>query len=253
MPTAPPTSETTVRLDPAWRGFMGPHGGYLAALLVGAALDAAPSDHACQALSVSFLSAPDHEHEPVRTRVLRRSRSTVVLTAELGSATGPAAMATVTTARPTGSGPCLAVHPPPAAPPDQVAPEEVPAEFVPFVRNLEWRPVGDSRPFAEGPQPVLTSWLRFVDGRTVGAAAAAILLDALPPGLYATLAAPRLVPTVDLQAVFTTEPYTGWVLARIATRWAGRGWCVDESDLWAPDGTHLAQARQTRRVLGELQ
>jgi len=47
----------------------------------------------------------------------------------------------------------------------------------------------------------------------------------------------------------TSAPLSGWVLGRITTRSVGGGWCVDDSDLWAPDGQLLASARQTRRML----
>ena len=42
------------------------------------------------------------------------------------------------------------------------------------------------------------------------------------------------------------------MLTRIATRTAGDGWCVEDSEVWTPEGRLLAQSRQTRRVLGEL-
>ena len=114
--------------------------------------------------------------------------------------------------------------------------------------------MGGREPFAGGAEPELVAWLRPRAGGPVGAEALTVLVDALPPALYGVATVPVAVPTVDLQVAFApqTEAYDGWVLARIRTRTAGEGWCVDDSDVWTEDGRLLAQARQTRRVLGPV-
>ena len=119
---------------------------------------------------------------------------------------------------------------------------------MPFTHSLEVRRVGPG-PVEGGEVPELLAWVRWADAsRPMDAAALVVMADALPPALYGIATVPVPVPTVDLTVTLQAEPpVTGWTLQRIRTRTAADGWCVDDSDVWAPDGRLLAQARQTRR------
>ena len=79
---------------------------------------------------------------------------------------------------------------------------------------------------------------------------ASILLDVLPPGLFARDEPPFFVPTIDFTVHFSpqlaeADLATGWLHVANRTLWASDGFCVDESTL---HGRPLAQIRQGRAV-----
>jgi acyl-CoA thioesterase len=128
----------------------------------------------------------------------------------------------------------------------------LPAELVPFSQHLHVRPATAALPLGGGDDPELVAWVRLVEDVPLDAAALTLLVDAMPPALYGATSTPVAVPTVELSVSFPESPMAhGWVLIRIATRTASGGWCVDDSEVWDLEGRLLAQARQTRRVLGE--
>jgi len=126
---------------------------------------------------------------------------------------------------------------------------ELPVELAPFLQHLEYRPATDTPLLGGRSQAEFVGWLRLRGDSPLDASALTVLVDALPPALYAALTAPASVPTVAMSVQYAEPAPGGWVLGRITTRSAGGGWCVDDSDLWAPGGQLLASARQTRRVL----
>lgn len=75
---------------------------------------------------------------------------------------------------------------------------DLPPEFVPFVQHLKIRPIYDARPLAGGTEPRYDVWIRLIDrGGLTPAEQAVILLDALPPGLFAVRTTPVLIPTAE--------------------------------------------------------
>jgi acyl-CoA thioesterase len=122
---------------------------------------------------------------------------------------------------------------------------------MPFARHVDIRPVGDSRPFGSGEDPVLTAWIRLGSSTPYGPAVACILLDALAPSLYAVLTDPVAIPTVEFTVHLSpVRPAGEWFLVEQRTTWSTASFCVDDAGLYAPDGTAVAQSRQLRRVLG---
>ena len=82
---------------------------------------------------------------------------------------------------------------------------------------------------------------------------ASILLDVLPPGLFARDEPPFFVPTIDFTVHFSpqlaeADLATGWLHVANRTLWASDGFCVDESTLHDRAGRPLAQIRQGRAV-----
>lgn len=160
----------------------------------------------------------------------------------------------LTSARPRATaGGYAAVPAPDVPPPDGCPPLELPVEFVPFSQHVEYRSATAARPLAGGPVAELVAWVRLRDGAALDAAALAVLCDVMPPALYAATTVPVPVPTVELSLAFSgVDAAPGWALTRIATRTAADGWCVDDAEVWDAAGRLLVQARQVRRVLGDL-
>lgn len=243
------------RLDSSWSSWAGPHGGLVAGLALrhgrGLAGDRLP-----RSLHAHFLAPAPLGEVRLTGRLLREGGASAVV--EVGvtapRSDEPVVVATLVAGRARGPAPVVEAVPAPVVPPArECAPLVLPAELVPFSQHFAFRPATDAVPGGGGPLAELVAWVRpHVEG-PLDAAALTVLLDVMPPALYAIATVPVPVPTVELSASFTgAVAGPGWVLCRIATRQADDGWCVDDSEVWAEDGTLLAQARQTRRVLGTL-
>lgn len=246
------------RVDRSWWSWAGPHGGLVAALALRSARSLVPADRSPRALTVQLLRALDDRPATARPEAVAEGRSSTVTATRLLDADGRLAVtATLTSGLSRPSGAPLAAVPPPAVPgPDDCAPLALPVELVPYGQHLEHRPATPVLPLAGGSTAELVAWARLRADDPLDSAALTVLADAMPPALYGVATLPVPVPTVELSVAYAPgldeAPRRGWVLVRIATRTAGDGWCVDDSEVWAPDGTLLVQARQTRRVLGEL-
>jgi len=243
----------TVSIERSWLSWGGVHGGHVASLGL-EAMGAAVGDlRPVRALSVAFLS-PVNERPLVLAPTVERvggSTSVASLRATQDTETVLFAMATFGA---VGPGPHYVGKPPPEVPPPDECPAmPLPQGPVPFAQHLEIRPATADRVLSGGEKAELTAWLRFADHRTIDAAGVTVLLDALAPGLFATITVPIPMPNVQLSIEFTDaltgDPIDGWVLVQIRTDHAGGGWVTDDSAAWSEDGRLLAQARQARRVL----
>jgi acyl-CoA thioesterase len=247
-----------VVVDPSWWSWSGPHGGLLAALALRCCAAHAGSGRGPRALTVQLLRSPGAERLERRAQVVRDGGSSSTVTAVLtGSDGGPSVLATLTSGRSRGGGSGYAAVPMPevAVPLDcpEVAP---PVELVPHTQHFDFRLASGPDGFGGASAAEYVFWVRLRSDEPLDAARLAVVADAVPPALYALLPMPIPVPTVEVSYAFASgtddAPRRGWVLVRIATRTAADGWCVDDSDVWAPDGQLLVQSRQTRRVLGDL-
>lgn len=233
--------------DETWRAFDGIHGGLvLASMLRAAAVEA----DAAPAAATAHFYAPVRPG-PIRTTVHRHHPRR---SAGVHVSLGDAATALVRLSR-TDTG---AEHSPILAPeadidPGSLAALAIPIDFVPFSQHLDIRPISSARPFAGGPVPEFDVWIRLRPTlEFTGAERAAILLDALPPGLFATRTTPVPIPTVELTAHFApgVRAHRGpWHRLRHRTVWWTTDTCVDETELFTVDGELAAQARQLRRIL----
>nr|WP_081239489.1 thioesterase family protein [Streptomyces viridosporus] len=247
------TTHAETPVDPLWWSWEGAHGGWVAGAALTAVRDAFTGGHRpVRSLTTHFLA-------PVGTGPLRfsgttpatgRSTATCLFT---GHQDGEPALVGSALFGPRRTGPGYDGLPAPDVPgPDDCPPLHLPVEQVPFARQLEIRPATADRPLAGGPRAELVAWIRFRDGRGLGAAAVTTLVDALPPALYARWRTPRPVPTAELTVHFTDalddEAPEGWALVRIRTDHAGGGWAVDDSAVWSAGRRLLATGRQARVV-----
>jgi acyl-coenzyme A thioesterase PaaI-like protein len=246
----------TARLGRDWWSWTGPHGGALAALLLETAGTIAGADRQPRVLTVQLLATSQSEDLELEASVLRDGGSSSVVGAALTAPGEPTTLAigTLISARPRDTaGRYDAVPPPVVAGPADLPDTPLPVEFVPFSQHVDFRFATPALPLGGGDTAELVAWLRLKSAGCYGPAALAVLSDAMPPALYAATHEPVPVPTVELSIMFTeAPPAEGWVLVRIASRTAHRGWCVDDCDVWDTDGALLAQSRQTRRVLGDF-
>lgn len=245
------------RLDRRWWAFAGPHGGLLAALALRRAGVLAGPERTPRALTVQYLTALDEGEVAVTAELVREGGSSSTVAAALRGPDGTLAVtAVLTSGRPRAAGASYGAVAPPDVPGlRDCEPFELPSAFVPFAAHVELRRAAGT-PMSGGPVAELVAWVRFQGDEPLDCAALTVLADVMPPALYAASTVPVPVPTVELGVSYASgldeAPVRGWVLTRITTRSAADGWCVDDSEVWTPDGRLLVQARQTRRVLGDL-
>jgi acyl-CoA thioesterase len=132
----------------------------------------------------------------------------------------------------------------------------LPVGLVPFTSHIEVRPADDARPMGGGSDPELTAWIRLEEAALEPWQVVTVLLDALPPALYAVATVPAAVPTTMLSIALLDQAQSfdpaGWALARIRTDFAAGGWAVESSAVWNEQGSLLGYASQQRRVLSAL-
>jgi acyl-CoA thioesterase len=244
--TATAAKPHTAAFEASWRSFDGIHGGLVVASMMRAAADAtgavpaAVSAHLDRPIppGPANLTVDDaHGGRTVSCHVTLDSSATALV--RLVRDNGPTVLSTSSVA--------------PALDDPSTLPQlEIPVDFVPFSQHLDIRPINAARPFAGGESPEFDVWIRLhadLDFTTVERSA--VLLDALPPGLFATFTMPVAIPTVEFSAHFapTTDTDSPWHRLRHRTVWSTETLCVDETELFTATGELAAQARQLRRIL----
>ncbi len=244
-------SPITIDLTDDWRSFVGTQGGRLLGHLLQAAETTA--GRPVRTASVQFLGAALPGPATVHTHLDRVGATTTSVRVQLSTqdaTTRAVAQILTATRRPD---PLVDHRPDPSHPdssgPDSVERSTLPVDYVPFSRHIEYRPIGSGRLFGAGPQPRLTAWVRLlVDVEPI--VATAVLLDALPPSLFAVVSRPINLPTVELTAHLVSPPPPAgtWLLLDQATLWHDGDLALDDASLTDAHGTLIAQCRQTRRI-----
>lgn len=233
--------------DPSWRSFSSVQGG----LLVGHLLDAAAGLAGAPPRTVSaHLLGPVQAGAEVTAEasVDRPGRTASVRSALHQDGATRAVAQTLTVAVPAsrvvapGSS-VLADHP------EDDEPFALPRDLVPIADHTEIRALGSARPLAGGEEPRLCAWVR-IHGELAPLVRLGVLLDALPPSLFAVRTTPLPMSTVELTAHLAAEPPgpEDWVRIEQWTAWHDTAVAVDDAELRTEDGALLARARQTRRI-----
>jgi acyl-CoA thioesterase len=174
----------------------------------------------------------------VSARLVQDGRTRIVALAALGGA--------------YAAEPAFAAPPPGITPFDELEPIEwVPPGF-PIVERFDLRPALGPLPFVQPPagEAVTGGWMRVREERPLDAPLLALYADAWWPAVFVREPLPVGVPTVDLTVHFRAPdaaaalaPGTP-VMVRFTTRTAQDGYFEEDGELWAPDGTLLANSRQ---------
>jgi acyl-CoA thioesterase len=235
-----------------WWGGIGPHGGYLAAILVrGLELAVQPGRRAPRSLTVHYLrtaSAGPFELRCTRERS-GGTLETVSLRLQQGGKPVALGLAAVVASRPS---PALREATMPGVPRwselevSRFLSEHVGELAPPFALQLEYRHCLGPEPLSGGDEAITGGWLRFHDGRPVDLPAAAMLMDAWWPAAWSRLRSVPRTPTIDLTLHFRDEwePSPDPVLGVFRTRLAQDGLMDEEGELWSQDGRLLVQSRQ---------
>jgi acyl-CoA thioesterase len=239
---------------PGWRAGRGPHGGYLAAMLL-RALTATVDDPArtARSLTIHYTRAPEPGPIEIRTTVERAGRSLSTLSAHMqqnGRTTALALAAFSVPWRAPGANelPMLDVPPPD---PGQRSTPKLFQGAPEFTNHLVMQPRVGATPFAGSGAPMrIGGWIGLLRERPVDALSLALFCDAWFPPSFIALSSPAISPTIDLTIHFRQsiegcdcDP-AALCLGVFDTRLLHDGLFEEDGVIWAPDGTVLAQSRQ---------
>jgi acyl-CoA thioesterase len=245
------------QIAPGWHTPRGPLGGYVMAIVLHGML-AAVADEARQprSLTVHFLRPPHDGPVTVHPTVERTGRTMTTATARLVQDGKLVALALGAFAT-AWEGPLLGDAPmPPVAPPDRGRPHAPsPGEGRPrpaFTERLTMQRRFGDPPFTSSPSGEVGGWLGLRERRSIDAATVAVLADAWYPAPWPRLKRLAPAPTVDLTVHFRVPlPLPdGLLLGRFRSRLVRDGFFDEDGELWAEDGTLVAQSRQLGLLMG---
>lgn len=247
------------RADTAWWVARGPNGGYLAAILTRALTEAVDdASRAPRSLTVHFAAPPEEGEVTITTAIERQGRALTSCSARMtqGDRLLAVAMAAFSSPRP---GPEFCdLEMPPVAPPDSIASAAAMASAPPIAQRWETRWAIGRRPWTDEPlahEALAGGWIRLEEPQVFDAPVIAAVTDAWVPPLFSRSDEPMVVPTIDLTVHFRRAlPHAGvapedFLLAVFRTNAAAEGFLEEDGEVWAADGTLLAQSRQLATFL----
>ena len=248
-------SSYAVSVDPAWSIAGVPNGGYLMALLIRAALDAAGVPDPL-AVSAHFTRPPSFGPAEIQVERVKSGRQTSALRASLWQADSVRldTLITAGTLPDHDAGVGWNDHPMPTIPPpEDCAPNDRGPFQVALLDMVEERLDPATVPFertsdggvttAPGGEPVLRGWLRLADGTDPDPLFVALAVDAMPPTVF-NLGHFGWAPTVELTVLLRGRPAPGWLLCESRTHYLAGGWFDEECTAWDSTGRVVAQSRQ---------
>jgi acyl-CoA thioesterase len=239
-----------------WDTPRGPLGGYVMAILMrGLGLAVDDDERAARSMTMHFLRVPESGPIAVEAKVERAGRSLTTVTGRLEQEGKLVGLALGAYSKPW-EGPLLDDAPmpqvdppePPEAEPDRGRGE---APNVPFLgRMVMQRRFGDM-PYSGSDSGEVGGWLGLTEDRPIDALAMPVLADAWFPAPWPRLQEFAPAPTVDLTIHFRSPlPVEGPLLGRFRNTYVRDGFFDEDGELWAQDGTLVAQSRQLGLLLG---
>jgi acyl-CoA thioesterase len=245
------------RVHPGWWVVRGPHGGYLAAMVL-RAMTARLDDPARppRSFTTHFAAAPQEGALEISTAIERQGRSMTTLSARMTQGDRLVALSLAAFSAPR---PGFEFDDAPM--PEVGSPEEgivVPTSgdgIPPFLGNFDMRWHFGGPPFSGSPEALVGGWMRMADPSVVDAPAIACLLDAWAPAVFPRATQLVVCPTIDLTIHFRSSfPLPGaapddFYLGRFKSTLSRDAFFEEDGALWSADGTLVAQSRQLALTL----
>jgi len=244
-------------VSPDWRAGRGPHGGYLAAMLLRALIDTVDdTQREPRSLTIHYARAPSSGRVQISTVLERQGRSLSTLSARMEQGGKLIALALAAFSVPWQGPEISDLEMPDVEPadPSRDSGAFIHSDAPPFTKHMIIQPRLSGVPFAGGEQPMeITGWLGLAEPRPIDARLLAFLSDASIPAPFMRTAEPLAAPTVDLTVHFRAPlaaPDAGELcLVRTRTSVIHDGFFEEDGWIWAPDGMLLAQSRQLAILL----
>ena len=250
-----------------WRAGRGPHGGYLAAMLLRSLIaSVADESRAPRSLTIHYLRAPAAGPVQISTVIERQGRSLSTLSARMHQGGEPIAIVLAAFSMPWGGPEISDVRMPDVEPadPSREGVKLIERGGPEFARHLVLQPRMEGSLFGGDTQPMtIRAWIGLAEPRVIDALSLAFFSDALIPAPYMRMSEPAAVPTVDLTVHFRARLHSSpgiaassaegdpreLCLAQTTTELIHDGFFVEDGLIWAADGTLLAHSRQLAIVI----
>ena len=243
-------------ISKAWWVVRGPHGGYLASILLRALTDTVDDrDRAPRSLTVHYAAAPQEGPATVRTEVLRSGSSLSTVLARMMQGDRTVAVALGAFSKPWGGLDYTDVAMPESLPPEQGFPIHETDGIPPFIKQFHMMATMGDTPFSGAENAKLGGWFRLAEPQPADAIVVTTLMDAWPPVVFPVATEPLVAPTVDLTIHFRVPlPIAGaepddYYLGVFWSHLARDGFFEEDGELWSKDGVLLAQSRQLALTL----
>jgi acyl-CoA thioesterase len=241
-------------ISPGWETPRGPLGGYVMAILMRGFEDAvADPERQARSVTMHFLRVPESGPVEVQAKVERTGRSLTTVSGRLEQQGRLIGLAVGAYSKPwesplLGGAPMPAVGPPEPDDPGRPETDGRP----PFTQRLTMQHRFGPPPFSGADRGETGGWIGLREERPLDAPAIAVLADAWFPAPWPRLTALAPAPTIDLTLHFRAPlPLDEHLLlGRFTNTLVRDGFFDEDGELWAPDGTLVAQSRQLGLLLG---
>jgi acyl-CoA thioesterase len=252
-------AELAATVSPDWRAGRGPHGGYLAAMLLRALVETIDDPaRAPRSLTIHYARAPLPGPVAIAVTIERAGRSLSTLSARMEQDGTLVALALAAFSVPWPAPEIAELAMPEVAPPDPERKPLAPFEGAPaFTRQIVLQPRIGARPFTGSDAPMeVGAWLGLAQPRPIDTLSLAFFTDAVFSPPFVRLTEPSTTPTIDLTIHFRTpmprvaDPDPDELcFARFRSGLIQEGFFEEDGVIWARDGTVLAQSRQLGIVM----
>jgi acyl-CoA thioesterase len=254
-PLATPARESSFAATVAdgWRAGRGPHGGYLAAIILRAlTLSVADPARSPRSLTIHYLRAPVPGPVTLHTTLEREGRSLSTLSARMEQDGALVALALAAFSVPWNGPELLDLRMPEVQPPQgHEAGTARSYGAPPFTDFMVMQPRLTGRTVEGRAAMEFSAWLGLAEARPLDALALAFFCDALIPSPFPALGEFAPAPTIDLTIHFrVTLPRAEQAdeqelcFAQVKSGLIHEGFFEEDGVIWAADGTVLAQSRQ---------
>jgi acyl-CoA thioesterase len=265
------TATTRVLFDaevsPNWRAGRGPHGGYLAAMLLRALTETvADPERAPRSLTIHYARAPQPGPVSIHSTVERAGRSLSTLSARMEQNGKLMALALAAFSVPWHAPEISDLPLPdvaPAEPRSEGPPQPLHSMVPPFAAHMEFQPRLGTPPFTGADAPMeIGGWLALAEPRPLDALALAFFSDALFSPPFIRFTEPAVTPTIDLTIHFRARVAAGLdtdldrahdpaqqCFARFRSTVVHEGFFEEDGVIWAADGSVLLHSRQLALVM----
>jgi acyl-CoA thioesterase len=244
-------------IDERWWVVRGPHGGYLAAIILRALMEVQPdAERSIRSFTTHYLAAPQVGPMEIKATIQRTGKSMTYASARATQGEKVVAMSLAAFSAPW-VGFEFDDHPAPELPgPEDGFPVPAEGDNIPkFLGNFDMRWLLGGQPFSGSDEATVGGWYRMREPELADAPVVAALLDAWAPAVFPRATQLVVAPTIDLTMHFRTRfPLEGAVaedfyLGRFSSRLGREGFFEEDGELWDKNGRLIAQSRQLALAL----
>ena len=239
-----------------WWVVRGPHGGYLASMLLRAMIDTVGDDErAPRSLTVHYAAAPKAGPARIETEIVRGGSSLSTVSARLVQGDDVAAVAIGAFSKPWGGPDYTDASIPESVPPEEGFPVHEVDGVPEFVRRFHMMATLGDPPMSGSDKARLGGWIRMAEPVVADSVVVATLMDAWMPVVFPVVTEQIVAPTIDLTIHFRAPlPHPGaladdYYFGVFWSHLARDGFFEEDGELWSKDGVLLAQSRQLALTL----